>query len=173
MTFEEDIKGWIDSVSELRPDLGGFAICPFAKKSSYKIISCKSTDIVPEFNYDVLIFVVEDHLSLNEILEWVDFYNQKYPNFKFFEDCASYDTFINGIPTNNGKYNLILAQLKAKLKKFREILAKTNYYDYWDNDYLKSILEDDYNILERDRNPFKSSDFQKSGETRGKTIGSW
>jgi hypothetical protein len=149
MDLEADIKRWIDSVSELRPDLGGFAICPFAKKSSYKIIPCKLTNIIPITDYDVLIFVVEDNLSLNQISEWVDFYNQKYPKFKFFEDCASYDTFINGIQTNNGKYNLILAQPKEKLKKFREILTKTNYYDYWDNDYLKEILEDDYNILEK------------------------
>lgn len=147
--IEEDIQKWIESVSEVRPDLGGFAICPFAKASKYKIIQCKSSEIVPEDGYDVIIFVVEDKLTLNEVLKWVEIYNNRYTDWKFFEDCASYDTFINGIQTNNGKYNLILAQPKQKLRKFREILAKTNYYDYWNNEYLKEILEDDYDILKK------------------------
>ncbi len=147
--LEEDIKKWIDSVSELRPDLGGFAICPFAKKSKYKIIECKSTDIVPEDGYDVIIFAIESDFNLDEVLKWVEIYNNKYTDWKFFEDCASYDTYINGIKTNNGKYNLIIGQPKEKLRKFREILAKTNYYDYWNNDYLKEILEDDYDLIDK------------------------
>ena len=91
---------------------------------------------------------------------WVNFYNSKYPHWKFFEDCGSYDTYINGIQTNNGKYNLILGQPTDKLRKFRENLAKTSYYDLWDTEYLKEILGNDYDIIEnRDRNPVKSSDF--------------
>jgi len=65
----------------------------------------------------------------------------------FFEDCASYNTFINGVQTNNGKYNLILGQPKEKLKKFREQLAKTTYYTHWDKEYLKEILGNDYDEL--------------------------
>ena len=60
---------------------------------------------------------------------------------------GSYDTFIHGVQTNNGKYNLILAQPTQKLRKFRESLAKTEYYDLWDDDYLKEILGDDYDIV--------------------------
>ena len=34
----------------------------------------------------------------------------------------------------------------------------------WDDSYLKEILEDDYDIIEkRDSNPVKSSDFNESG----------
>lgn len=149
MSVEEDLIEWIEKVSEVRPDLGGFAICPFAKSSKYKIIECNASDIKPEDEYDVLIFVVEMTLTLNEINEYVTLYNQKYSEWKFFEDCASYDTYINGIQTNNGKYNLILGQPKAKLRKYREILSKTNYYDYWNNDYLKQILEDDFIIFQK------------------------
>ena len=76
------------------------------------------------------------------------FYNKKYESWKFFEDCATYDTYINGIKTNNGKYNLILAQPNEKLRKFREKLAKTEYYSLWDTEYLKEILEDDYDLID-------------------------
>ena len=31
MSIKQDILEWIQSVSEIRPELGGFAICPFAK----------------------------------------------------------------------------------------------------------------------------------------------
>jgi hypothetical protein len=147
--LEKDILKWINDVSEVRPDLGGFAICPFAKKAKYKIIECAASEIVPEDGYDVIIFAIESNLTLDEVLEWVEIYNSKYEEWKFFEDCASYDTFINEIQTNNGKYNLILAQPKQKLRKFREILSKTNYYDYWNNDYLKEILEDDYDLINK------------------------
>jgi hypothetical protein len=148
MSLEKYILEWIAKVSKMRPELGGFAICPFAKTSKYKIIECSVRNISPEDGYDVIIFSVEMILTLDEINDWVRIYNQKYPEWKFFEDCASRSTYINGIKTNNGKYNLILGQPKQKLKKHREILAKTNYYNYWDNKYLKEILEDDYNIIE-------------------------
>ena len=149
MTIKDDILQWIHNVSEIRPEIGGFAICPFAKQSKYEIIECKSSDIRPIDGIDVIIYVIESDLTFDQVKEWVKIYNQRHPDWKFFEDCAFYDTYINGIQTNNGKYNLILTQPKAKLRKFREILSKTNYYNYWSNDYLKEILEEDINLLDQ------------------------
>ena len=157
---EQHILKWIRDVSEVRNELNGFAICPFASKSKYKIIKCPAEEIKPIEDLDVIIYIIEDDFNLNEVQRWVEIYNLKYKNWKFFEDCGKYDTYINGIQTNNGKYNLILGQPKQKLRKFRENLAKSSYYDLWDTDYLKEILEDDYDIIEtRDSNPVKSSDF--------------
>jgi hypothetical protein len=154
------ILNWIKDVSKVRPELNGFSVCPFAANSKFKIVECSVEDIVPIDGYQVIIYIIEDTFKLKEVQFWVDFYNSKYDNWKFFEDCGSYDTFINGIQTNNGKYNLILAQPTEKLRKFREKLAQTSYYDLWDDDYLKEILEDDYDVIEkRDSNPVKSSDF--------------
>ena len=156
---ESYILNWIKKVSEIRPELNGFAICPFASRSKFKIIDCSIEDLFILDGYQVLIFIVEDYLDLNSIQFWVDFYNSKYPQWKFFEDCGSYDTYIKGVQTNNGKYNLILGQPIGELRKFRENLAKTSYYDLWDNEYLKEILGNDYDIIKnRDRNPVKSSD---------------
>ena len=167
---ELHILNWIKEVSKVRPELNGFAICPFAAKSKFKIVECPVEDIQPIDGYQVIIFIVEDHLDLDTINFWVEKYNSKYENWKFFEDCGSYNTFINGVQTNNGKYNLILAQPTDKLRKFRENLAKTDYYDLWDKEYLKEILEDDYDLVEtRDSNPVKSSDLQNQEQKNDQT----
>ena len=162
---ENHILNWIREVSKVREELNGFAICPFASNAKYRIVECSASAIEPIEDMDVIIYIIEDEFNLDEVQKWVDICNSKYDEWKFFEDCGTYDTFINGIQTNNGKYNLILGQPTQKLRKFRENLAKTSYYDMWDDDYLKEILENDYDIIEkRDSNPVKSSDFNKSGE---------
>lgn len=159
------ILNWIREVSKVREELNGFAICPFAAKSKFKIVECSAEEIVPIDGYQVIIFIVEDYFDLSTVQFWVNYYNSKYEKWKFFEDCGSYNTYINGIQTNNGKYNLILAQPTEKLRKFRENLAKTSYYEMWNDEYLQEILEDDYDIIKkRDSNPVKSSDLPKSGE---------
>ena len=156
---ERYILNWIKEVSKIRPELNGFAICPFAEKSKFKIVECSVEEIYPIDGYQVIIFIVEDHFDLDSVQFWVDYHNKKHENWKFFEDCGAYKTYINGIQTNNGKYNLILGQPTDKLRKFGENLAKTSYYDLWDDEYLREILENDYDIIEkRDSNPAKSSD---------------
>jgi hypothetical protein len=151
---ESYILNWIKKVSEIRPELNGFAVCPFASNSKYKIIECSVEEIQPIEGYQVIIYIIEDYFDLDSVQYWVEFYNSKYKDWKFFEDCGCYDTYIQGIQTNNGKYNLILAQPTEKLRQFREKLAKTGYYDLWDDEYLKEILEDEYDIIKtRDRTP--------------------
>jgi len=145
----EYIENWIAQVSRTRGELKGFSVCPYAKQAKYKILESDIENLTVEDGYDVIIFIVDINLSLENIQKWCKIYNQKYSEWKFFEDCASYDTFINGIQTNNGKYNLVLAQPREKLRKYREMLAKTNYYKMWDDEYLQEILEEDYNLLDK------------------------
>jgi hypothetical protein len=108
-----DIKEWIKNVSEIRPELGGFSICPFSKKANYEILKIDIDKIYPINDFDVLIYIVEE-TDLEAINWWVDFYNKKYNNWIFFEDCASYDTFINGVRTGKGRK--IYEYLKSKEK---------------------------------------------------------
>lgn len=136
-----DIENWIKEVSAVRPELGDFSICPFAKKANYEILEIDIDKIYPIKGKDVVIYVLGES-DLDTINWWVEFYNKKYKDWLFFEDCASYDTFINGVQTNNGKYNLILGQPKEKLMKFREILKKTEYYSYWSKEYYDEIVGD-------------------------------
>lgn len=141
------IFNWIKEVSKVREELNGFAICPFASNAKFKIVECSAEEIAPIEGYQVIIYIIEDYFDLDAVQFWVDYHNSKHEKWKFFEDCYSYDTYINKIKTNNGKYNLILAQPTKKLRKFREKLAKTSYYDLWDKEYLQEILEDDYDII--------------------------
>jgi hypothetical protein len=141
------IQEWIAEVSKEHEQLGGYSVCPYASKSRSLIVETPIDDIVPEPGHDVIIFIVEDFCRLDRVQKWVEYYNEKFPYYSFFEDCASKETFINGIQTNNQKYNLILCQSKKKLSKVRKELSKTEYYNYWSEEYLKEILGDDYEMV--------------------------
>ena len=102
---------------------------------------------MPNDEFDVIIYVVEDNINADFLYDAVDDYNRNYPNYKFIADHGKTKTYIQGIQTSNGKYNLVLCQLRKELTEARKKLAKTNYYDYWDENYLEEVLEDDYRII--------------------------
>lgn len=151
--IETHLQEWIRYITQSNPDLDGFSICPFAKSNTYKIVKSSIHDIQPlSEEFGVVIFVVEDDLDLDLARKKIEELNETYPKYKFFDDFRDEDSYINGIQTNNGKYNLILYQDAQFLSKMRKILAKTTYYDKWDDDYLKKILENDYDIIQKIRN---------------------
>ena len=145
--IEEHIKDWINKISEVRPELGNFSICPYSSTASYEIIQAPIDDIIPIKGFDVDIFVVEDYLDATAIQMWCEIYNTIYKDYIFLEDCGNYHTFINGVQTNNGKYNLLLCQSKEKLRQKREILAKSGYYEHWNDAMMQEILGNDYEIV--------------------------
>ena len=132
MSIEAHIREWIEKISTICPDLGDFSVYSFASTATIKIIECNVEDIIPVQGYDVVFYVVEDYLDLASIQFWVKFYNDLYDKYVFLEDCAGYETFIEGVQTNNGKYNLILMQNREKLREHRHI--------------LRNLLADDYEI---------------------------
>jgi tRNA/tmRNA/rRNA uracil-C5-methylase (TrmA/RlmC/RlmD family) len=146
---EAYIRKWIQEVSKNRLELGGFAVCPYASTSKTLIVETTIDDIVPEPGYDVIIFIIEEFWRPNQIQKWVSHYNEKFQYYKFFKDLSSKDIPINGIQTNNQKYNLILCQSKKKLSKIRKKLMETENYTYWSEEYLKEILGDDIELLEK------------------------
>jgi hypothetical protein len=149
----DDLEEWIDKLKKSHPDLKGFSICPFAKTNTYKIINCSIDDIKPlDEEFGVVIFVVEDDLDIDYGYQKIQELNELYPKYKFFDDFRDEVSFINGVQTNNGLYNLILYQNEQFLTKMRKILAKTGYYDLWDDEYLKKILEKDYEMVQNIRN---------------------
>lgn len=148
---EAYIREWAAEVAKQREELGGFSVCPYASNSKTKVVECAIDDIVPEPGYDVIVFIVDDFWRIDQVKKWVEFYNEKFQYYTFFEDCASQPTFINGVQTNNKKFNLILCQSKAKLSKIRKKLAKTDYYNYWSETYLQQILGDDYELVKEDQ----------------------
>jgi hypothetical protein len=147
--IENELKSWISEVSRKDPRLGDFSICPFAKHNTYSIVECSIHDVQPlAEEFGVVIFVVEDDIDPDFVREKCSELSQKYPEYSFFDDCRDEPSYISNVKTNNGKYNLILYQNRKFLRKMREILAKTDYYDYWDKEYLKEILKEDYDIIE-------------------------
>ena len=142
------ILHWIGQLSKIRPELGNFAICPYASKANYKIVEEKLSQIVPNPDYDVIIYVVEDNMSAQFLYDAVDDYNRNYPDYKFIADHGKTKTYIQGIQTSNGFFNLVLCQPRKELTEARKKLAKTNYYDYWDKNYLEEVLEEDYKVVE-------------------------
>ena len=142
------ILHWIGQLSKIRPELGNFAICPYASKANYKIVEEKLSQIVPNPDYDVIIYVVEDNMSAQFLYDAVDDYNRNYSDYKFIADHGKTKTYIQGIQTSNGFFNLVLCQPRKELTEARKKLAKTNYYDYWDENYLKEVLEDDIKVVE-------------------------
>jgi hypothetical protein len=144
---EAYIHEWIRQVSTPKDELGGFSVCPYASSSKTLIVETTIDDIVPEPGHDVIIFIIEDFWRPNQVEKWVSLYNDKFPYYKFFEDLSTKDTFINGIKTNNQKFNLILCQSKKKLSSIRKKLAKTDYYTFWSEEYLQEILGEDVEII--------------------------
>tara|TARA_B100001057_G_scaffold163159_2_gene163826 strand:- start:14480 stop:14935 length:456 start_codon:yes stop_codon:yes gene_type:complete len=141
------ILHWIGQLSIKRPELGNFSICPFALGANFSIQEEKLHRIVPDPKFEVIIYIVEDNLEAEFLYDAVDDYNRNYPDYKFIADHGKTKTYIQGIQTSNGKYNLVLCQLRKELTQSRKNLAKTDYYDYWDENYLKEVLEDDYGII--------------------------
>ena len=138
------ILHWISQLSKIRPELGNFAICPYASTANFAIVDEKLSQIMPNDDFDVIIYVVEDDISANFLYDAVDDYNHNYPEYRFIADHGKTKTYIQGIQTSNGKYNLVLCQSRKELTEARKKLGKTSYYDYWDESYLHEVLENDY-----------------------------
>ena len=141
------IRKWIRNLSKIRPELGNFSLCPFASTANFLIVEQKLDEIVPSSDYDVIIYIVENHHSPDYLYDSVDNYNLKYTDYKFLADHKDEDTFINKVQSNNGKYNLVLVQSRKDLLEARKKLAKTDYYNNYDEDYLQEVLEEDYSII--------------------------
>ena len=142
------ILRWIQEISKIRPELGNFSICPYASGANFSIQEQKLSRIVPNSDFDVVIYIVEDNITADFLYDAVDDYNSNYPDYKFIADHGKTKTYIQGIQTSNGKYNLVLCQSRKELTEARKKLAKTDYYSYWDKDYLEEVLEDDISVTQ-------------------------
>ena len=145
------ILHWIGQISKIRPELGNFSICPYASGANFSIQEQKLCQIVPNTDFDVIIHIVEDDIDSDFLYEAVDDYNLIYPEYKFIADHGKTKTYIQGIQTSNGKYNLVLCQPRKELTEARRKLAKTDYYNHWDKNYLKEVLEEDYGLIKDEK----------------------
>jgi len=139
--YELDIRKWILNITQPQEKLGGLAICPFAATAKFHIEKRDLSDVTPYDGAQVAIFVVEDTLSISELVLKCETLNEKYLDYIFLDDHKDEDSFINGVQTNNGKYNLVIVQEKTELLKARKILHKTEYYTYWSEEFYNRIVK--------------------------------
>jgi hypothetical protein len=135
------IKDWIDRITLPRDELGNFSVCPFAKSAEYTIIETTGPDIdPPPWDFELIIYQLPSSYTEEEVISIANEYNKIYPEMVFLPDPKDRYTEINGVQTNNGKYNLILCQWRDNLEKARSKLLNTSYYSFWNQAYLDEIL---------------------------------
>lgn len=142
--LDKYIKNWIDYLSIPRNELDNFSVCPYAKKSKYLIFETmlKNIDIDNiDNNIDVIIYKILDTVTEIELFDACKILNKKSSNLIFLPDHKDRNTFISNFQTNNGKFNLILCQNKKELQEARLKLMNTNYYKFWNEEYLTEILK--------------------------------
>ncbi len=136
--FEE----WIERISKSTDLLGGLSVCPFAKGADYSVHKTDGSDIdPPPWDFELIIYVLPEHYTTEEVVNIANEYNNLYPDMVFLPDPKDRETFINGVQTNNGVHNIILCQWRDNLEKARSKLKNTTYYSHWADEYLKEILE--------------------------------
>lgn len=137
-----DIKDWITRISTPTDKIGGLSVCPYSKHIDYKIIEVDNDVIeLPNESFEIIIYVFSHVYTLDDLVGIAKTYNKKYPELVFLPDHKDRYTEINGVQTNNGKYNLILCQSRNKLEEARKKLKNTSYYTYWSEEYLKEIFQ--------------------------------
>lgn len=141
--MQQHIEAWIQHLSLPQSALGGMAVCPFARQANYRIIETQQV-VLPDQDIEVIIYVLPDYWTEDELKDHCTLLNTTYPEHIFLPDPKDRQTLINGVPTNNGVYNLILCQSRNKLLGARKVLSKTNYYQYWSPEYLKEITGHDF-----------------------------
>lgn len=136
-----DIRKWISGLIVPQKTLGNFPVCPFASTAKFKIEECLSGDIVPYDEVQVVIFIMNDEYTIDQLQLKCHVLNAQYPDYIFLDDHKDEDSYIGDVKTNNGLYNLIIVQKKDELLEARKILHKTEYYTYWSEDFYNHIIK--------------------------------
>lgn len=153
--MEKDIKDvvyeWVNKLSKRRKEIDGLSLCPFSMKALVeKKVFWYDMEGDPEvyiesclsklFDFEVAIFFdTKKELTDENLSEIITNLNKKRTDLIFLKSHPDNAGHIQGIFTGNGFYPAILAQQKDKLLLARSALKKTNYYDFWDDEYLKEI----------------------------------
>jgi hypothetical protein len=150
--LEKDLIDWIQRISEARAELGGFDICPFARKALkekkvfWSYIGAEPVTYILRYieatpDFEVIVFYnLKKNLSDDDLVVIISKLQEKMPELIFLKDHPDNPGFINGVNTSNKEYPTILAQPRKKLEEARSKLLKTKYYDHWSEEYKKEIF---------------------------------
>lgn len=134
------VERWVSRISKNHPDLGGNRICPFAKMptvvSVEKLCLSEFIGIADQLTVYMENGVRSSYIELEDLCRTLKSLN---PTFVFLPDHPHKPNYINGHETGNGVFPCIIVQTKQELNLARTALEKTDYYQYWNKDYLTEI----------------------------------
>ena len=70
------IFNWIQELSKIRPELGNFAVCPYASQAKFIILDEELRKVRPRLGWEVVIYAVEDDHDEDFLYAMVDDYNR-------------------------------------------------------------------------------------------------
>jgi hypothetical protein len=134
------VENWVSRISKKHAALGGHRICPFAKMPNIVSVEKLCLEEFIEINDQLTIYMENEirtsYENLEELCRTLKNLN---PNFVFLPDHPHNPSHINGQETGNGVFPCVIVQTKKELDSARSTLDKTDYYTYWDKDYLAEI----------------------------------
>jgi S-adenosylmethionine/arginine decarboxylase-like enzyme len=134
------VDRWVSRITKKHEALGGNRICPFAKMPKVVSVEKLSTGEFIGITDQLTIYMENGvHSSYAELEEICMSLKSLNPNFVFLPDHPHKPNCINGVETGNGVFPCIIVQTKQELTSARTALEKTDYYNYWDADYLAEI----------------------------------
>jgi S-adenosylmethionine/arginine decarboxylase-like enzyme len=134
------IEKWVTRITEKHKSLGGNRICPFAKMPKVVTVEKLCLEEFVGISDQITVYMENGIRSSYEDLELLcRTLKSLNPNFVFLPDHPHKPNYINGYETGNGVFPCVIVQTKQELDTARTALEKTNYYQYWDKDYLAEI----------------------------------
>lgn len=134
------VEKWLDRISTKHSDIGGNRICPFAKMPRVVTVEKLSMENFIGIDNQLTVYMENGiRSSYDELEELCRTLKSLNPNYVFLPDHPQKPNYINGHETGNGVFPCIIVQTKQELDTARAALEKTDYYQYWDKDYLAEI----------------------------------
>lgn len=134
------VEKWVARITEKHKVLGGNRICPFAKMPRVIAVDKLSMDKFIGIENEITVYMENGiHSSYEDLEKLCRQLKSLNPNFVFLPDHPHKSNYINGHETGNGVFPCVIVQTKQELDTARSALSKTDYYQYWDKDYLAEI----------------------------------
>jgi hypothetical protein len=154
MEYKQYLTKWaVEVLSVPNELLNSLPICPFAKSAMLEgmIDIVRVDNYVEEITnrmknwddkYQAVIFVCDDNLHPQEFLDSVKKLNQEFMSndLVLLEDHKDIDENFHGIPFNNGRYNIVIAQRLHKINEASRSLERKGYYINWTEEMYNDVV---------------------------------
>ena len=155
-TVKQDIESWITTFVEIpHPALGGWPLCPYAKKARLEQDFEIRIGMDPYFD---LVNLAKDGLKKSVVMFVYDPVEWPYDQFNYslrvanenfllakdilaLEDHPADPEIVNGVSMNQGTYAMAMCQSITDLNAKARHMASKGFYDTWPEDYLQALFQ--------------------------------